>query len=71
MNKKIIFTLMILSLLFLFGSISAADADSINETLSADNDMILEESSTDLNSNGDFKTFKELNEEITTKTQID
>ena len=62
---------MILSLLFLFGSISAADADSINETLSADNDMILEESSTDLNSNGDFKTFKELNEEITTKTQID
>ena len=71
MNKKIIFTLMILSLLFLCGSISAADADSINETLSADNDMILEESSTDLNSNGDFKTFKELNEEITTKTQID
>ena len=71
MNKKITFTLMILSILFLCGSISAADVDLTNETLSADNDLILEESSTELNSNADFKTFKDLNEEITNKTQID
>ena len=71
MAKKIIFSLMILSILFLCGPISAADADLTNETLSADNDMILEESSNDLSSDVDFKTFKDLNEEITNKTQID
>ena len=67
MNKKIMFTLMIfLVLLCSCGAISAMDEDGIPS-----DEIILEESSTDLSSNVEYKTFKELNDEISTKNEIE
>lgn len=70
MNKKLMFSMMIfLAILVSCASISATDADYMNNTETSDK-LLLEESSDELNSNGEIKAFKDLNEEISIKTEV-
>ena len=65
----ILSSMIFLAMTLSFSAISASDADSMNDTLPSHTN-ILEESSDDLNSNIEIKTFKDLNEEIKTNTEL-
>ena len=71
MTKKLLILTVVLAIFLSCNAISAADVDHSNENITADENIILNQTSNELNANNEFKTFKDLNDDIAKKSEID
>jgi hypothetical protein len=53
------------------GAISAADGDFVNDTDAINEEITLDDSHDDLTTNNEFKTFRQLNEDIGNNSEVD